>query len=53
MRVERVEPVEPAAAVRLDEDDELTCPWCGEELDVKRLCPRRCFLSRVNRVEDL
>jgi len=53
-RVERIAPAEPALAVRIDEDGDIDerCPWCGDVLDGDRACPRRCFLSRVNRVDD-
>lgn len=49
-RVDRIEPVEPAAHVRLDEHCVDSCPWCGDEL-IDEKCARNCNASRVNRTD--
>jgi hypothetical protein len=53
VRVDRIEPAEPAACVRLDEYPDMKCPWCGEDFDSEDECKRRCYLSRVNRTDSL
>lgn len=49
-RVDRIEPVQPAATLRLDEYYIDSCPWCGDEL-IDDKCSRNCSASRVNRTD--